>query len=133
MGKVCSLRSPSRTSKGAWPSSNNCSAVIAERLAAAAVDRRFAKAMNSRERPKVSRFFPLFPPGIVGHGEQTKSWRTDLYGGGKRLWRQWGINKLKGKIEKANVLRRRSSQGGKTNKAKVKRQKYCGSVRRRTS
>ena len=47
--------------------------------------------MNWRKGPKISPFFPFFPPGRSGHREKTKSWRTGLYGGGTRLWRQRGV------------------------------------------
>jgi hypothetical protein len=71
------------------------------------------------KRRNLLTFSRFFPTGRSGHETQRKSWRTGLYGEGSRRRQQRG----------ACFCPR---AGGKRQKAKVKRQKYCGGGRRRT-
>ncbi len=123
MHSVPSCRTPCaprsfRTSKRGWSNSRSNSAVIREAI-------RFCRGRGpfrqgeelAKTGQKSPTFFPVFPARRIGHREQTKAWRTCLYGGGKTALAVGGRfsssvirrRKAKGKSKKAKVLRRRSS------------------------
>ena len=92
-------------------------------LATGAGDGCVAKAKNSRKAARICSLFPAFSPPAEAAREQTK------------VMAHWPLWRLTTALATARAvfLVREPEKKGKRQKAKVKRQKYCGGGRRRTS